>query len=156
MADTEAGGNRRRGDRGQSLVEFALVLPVLLIIVFGIIDFAMGMRSYVALANATREGARFAAVGAVFGTQADCGVTSATVVGRVCAAAEGLAKSRITVDTNPANVYPNGMAPGNSVVVKATYEYRFITPLGAIVDFFSGGSLGTSITLTSETDMRLE
>ncbi len=156
MADVISCGRRRRGDGGQSLVEFALILPVLLIVVFGIIDFAMGMRSYVALANATREGARFAAIGAVFGTQADCGVTNTTVVGRVCAAAEGLAKSRIAVETNPATVYPNGMAPGNSVVVKATYEYRFITPLGAIVDFFSGGSLGTSITLRSETDMRLE
>ncbi|HXF50071.1 MAG TPA: TadE family protein [Dehalococcoidia bacterium] len=150
--------DRERPSRegGQSLVEFALVLPVLLIVVFGIIDFAMGMRSYVALANATREGARYAAIGAVFGTQADCGVTDTTVVGRVCKTAEGLNKTRLTVVTDPTKVYPNGMAPGNSVVVKATYEYRFITPLGAIVDFFSAGSVGTSITLTSETDMRLE
>lgn len=147
---------RREREGGQSLVEFAAVLPLLLIVVFGIIDFAMGMRSYVALANATREGARYAAIGAVFGTQADCGVTDATVVGRVCKTAEGLNKARLSVETNPAAVYPAGMAPGNSVVVKATYEYRFITPLGVIVDFFSAGSIGNGVTLTSETDMRLE
>lgn len=156
MAEVVSRGRRRPREGGQSLVEFALVLPLLLIVVFGIIDFAMGMRSYVVLANATREGARYAAIGAVVGTQADCGVTDTTVVGRVCKAAEGLDKTRIVVEDNPAVVYPDGMAPGKSVVVKASYQYRFITPLGAIVDFFSGGSLGSSVTLRSQTDMRLE
>ena len=54
---------QRRSQRGQSLVEFALVLPILLILVLGIVDFGMGLRAYVTLTNATREGARFAAVG---------------------------------------------------------------------------------------------
>ena len=45
--------------RAQSLVEFAFMLPLFLILVFGIIDFGMGLRAYISVAQATREGARF-------------------------------------------------------------------------------------------------
>ena len=144
-----------RGGRGQSLVEFALVLPVLLIMIFGIIDFGMGLRSYISLTNATREGARFAAVGNPAGSYpADCdGVSSDDVVGRVCVAMEGLQLA----DLNSVSVtYPNGTSPGNSVVVAADYTYNYITPLGDIVDFFSGGSFPDTLTLSTSADMRLE
>ncbi len=50
------------GDRGQSLVEFALVLPVFLLMVFGIIDLGRVIWAYDNLANAAREGARYASV----------------------------------------------------------------------------------------------
>ena len=45
-------------DRGQSLVEFALVLMPLFIILLGIIQFGFVFNSYVTITNATREGAR--------------------------------------------------------------------------------------------------
>src|SRR3990172_5805826 len=105
-----------RGRRGQSLVEFSLVLPVLLIMVFGIIDFGLGLRSYISLTNATREGARFAAVGnpaGSFPSQCD-GTTTPTVIGRTCVAVEGLNRSNITSVTV---TYPDGQGPGNSVIV---------------------------------------
>ena len=67
-------------DRGQSLMEISLLLPVLLIIVFGIIDFGLGMRSYISLSNGVREGARFAAIGNPAGEPSDCdGTTTPTV-----------------------------------------------------------------------------
>lgn len=144
-----------RGGRGQSLVEFALVLPILLIMIFGIIDFGMGLRSYISLTNATREGARFAAVGNPAGTYpADCdGVSSDDVIGRVCVAIEGL---KLT-DLNSVSVtYPNGTGPGNSVIVAADYTYEYITPLGDMINFFSGGSFPDSLSLVTSTDMRLE
>jgi Flp pilus assembly protein TadG len=47
---------RRR--EGQSLIEFALVLPLLLILVFGIIDFSIGLYDKAVITNASREGAR--------------------------------------------------------------------------------------------------
>ncbi len=47
--------------RGQSLVEFALTLPLLLLILVGVLDLAQAYRGYVALTNAAREAARFAA-----------------------------------------------------------------------------------------------
>ena len=51
-----------RSERGQSLVEFALVLPIFLVLVLGIIDFGLGLKSWITITNAAREGARYAAV----------------------------------------------------------------------------------------------
>lgn len=53
-----------RNEKGQSLVEFALILPILLIIVFGIIDFGWLFYNQSSLNNCAREGARFAVVNA--------------------------------------------------------------------------------------------
>ena len=144
-----------KASKGQSLVEFAMVLPLLVILIFGIIDFGMGLRSYISLTNATREGARFAAVGNLAGAYpADCdGATNTTVIGRVCVAIEGLDLSAL----NDVSVtYPDGQAPGNSIVVSAQYTYTFITPLGDIVSFISGGSFDDTLTLNTSTDMRQE
>lgn len=46
--------------RGQSLVEFALVLPILLLIVVGILEFGLAFRTYQVVTNSAREGARTA------------------------------------------------------------------------------------------------
>jgi Flp pilus assembly protein TadG len=52
-----------RGERrGQSMVEFALVLPVFILILVGIFDFGRAIFAYHTLANASREGARQAVV----------------------------------------------------------------------------------------------
>ena len=48
--------------RGQSLVEFALILPIFLLIIFGIIDLGRGVFAYNAIQNAAREGVRVAIV----------------------------------------------------------------------------------------------
>jgi Flp pilus assembly protein TadG len=56
---------RRRRDRGQALVEFALVLPVITLIVFGFIDVGRFVFSYTTLTNAARQAARVAAVNQV-------------------------------------------------------------------------------------------
>lgn len=49
--------------RGATIVEFALLLPVLLAILLGIMEFGWLVKNHLTLANATREGARAAAVG---------------------------------------------------------------------------------------------
>ncbi len=142
-----------RTSRGQSLVELSMTLPILLILVFGIIDFGLGMRSYISLANSVREGARFAAVGNPAGEPSDCdGVTNNTVYGRVCITTGGLDLDLL----EPSVTYPEGIAPGNSVVVSADYDYNFVTPLGDFLDFFSGGTFPTTISLSSSSDMRPE
>ena len=54
-------GRRDLKKRGQSLVEMALVLPILLLLVAAIADFGRAFNSYIVITNAAREGARFAA-----------------------------------------------------------------------------------------------
>ncbi len=144
-----------RRDRGQSLVEFSLLLPVLLILVLGVIDFGMGLRSYISLTNATREGARFGAVGNEAGAYpGDCtSPDGTTVIGRVCTTIEGLDIAEVQTVTVS---YPDGQNPGNSIIVSANYHYDYITPIDNVVSFFSGGSFPDYINLSTSTDMRLE
>ena len=52
----------RRNRRGSAAVEFALVLPVLMLLLFGIIDFGRMMNARITLSEAAHEGARAAAV----------------------------------------------------------------------------------------------
>ena len=50
----------RTAVRGQTLIEFALILPVLLLVIFSAIDFGRAVATYNALANATRQSAHYA------------------------------------------------------------------------------------------------
>jgi Flp pilus assembly protein TadG len=57
-----AGSDRPRRGQGQSLVEFALVLPILMIVLLFAVDFGRAFYSWVILQNAARIGANFAAL----------------------------------------------------------------------------------------------
>lgn len=136
-----------------------MILPALLILVFGIIDFGMGLRAYITVAQATREGARYAAVGNPAGTYSsggsgDCnGSTTTNTVGRVCSTLNGLNLANL----NSVSVtYPQGKEPGKPVRVEVEYEYRYITPLRAVVNVLSAGALDDTIMISAATDMRLE
>ncbi len=48
-----------RSEKGQGMVELALMLPVMLLLILGVIDLGMGFRTYIGLNNAAREGARW-------------------------------------------------------------------------------------------------
>lgn len=109
-------------ERAQTLVEFALVLPVLVLLMVGIVDFGRGFQNYVALGNAVREAAREATLhgsGAPvpWGPAAnDTNVTSA-VRGR----AVGLVSESIAVTSS----WPSGSnAQGSEVVIGASYTFR--------------------------------
>jgi len=147
-------------ERSQSLVEFSLVLPILLLLTLGIVDFAMGFKSYVELTNATREGARYAVVGHEEGAwPTDCtGSDGDNVVSRVCLAASGMDLTAQCKTTPCVRVsYSDAQhTSGSSVVVTAEYRYRLITPLSSVVKLVSGGSFPGYFDLSSSSDMRLE
>ena len=136
----KTGKNRRDGEKGQNLVEFAMVVPIFLILVFSIVDFGMGFHAWITVTNAAREGARIGAVGA----------DSATIEARVIDTTSSLAAEDIEVTV----VNAQG-APGEAVSVDVQYEYELITPLSNLLGFFGGG-LGSPITFHSESEMRIE
>lgn len=128
--------NHRRiqDEKGQTMVEFALVLPVLVVIIFGIIQFGTAFNNYVALTDAVRAGARTAAVSRFASNPV--GDTVARVKGAV-------------TDINPAQVnvtVTSTWQHGDDVTVQATYPYS-INLLGVVV---------ASGQLTSTTTERVE
>jgi len=123
----------RSGDRGAAAVEFALLLPLLLLLVFGIIDFGRALNAQITLTQAAREGARLAALGQ----------PSATVAARTQAAATGLNPVTVTATVCQANA--GATANGT---VQAGFTYSFLTPISSIARLF-GSSFGTTIRLTA-------
>jgi Flp pilus assembly protein TadG len=133
---------RTARDRGAAAVEFALVLPVLLLILFGIIDFGRALNAQIELTGAAREGARLAALG----------YPNAAVQARVVAAAPSL--SGVTVAVVAA--CPAGAGPAADAQVNVSYRFSFITPIGAIVSLVGGGHFGAPIVLTAQGVMPCE
>jgi Flp pilus assembly protein TadG len=129
-------------DRGAAAVEFALLLPVLLLIVFGIIDFGRALNAQITLTQAAREGARLAAEGQPWAT---------VVVPRTQAAATTL--SGVTVTGNTCSV---GAGPGTNGVVHASYQFTFITPIGAVAGLVGGQGLGQPLSLSAQGEMPCE
>jgi Flp pilus assembly protein TadG len=117
-------GNRDN-ESGQALVEFALVAPVLFLILFAIIQFGVAFMHSVALTDAVRAGARKAAVSR---TAAD---PSAAATGAVLGAASDLDSSTLQqgVSVSPG---ASGWVAGGSVTVSAQYPYQ-INILGIVV-----------------------
>ena len=125
-----------RSSRGQTMVEFALVVPILCLVLFGVIQFGVLYKDYVTLTDATRAGARKAAVSR---HEADpVGVTKAKV--QISASGLDPAKLNITVSAAPAWEH------GADVTVEAKYPYD-IKLLGFVV---------TSGNLASKTTERVE
>ena len=116
------------------MVEFALVLPVLLMILFGIIQFGMAFNNYLALTDAVRAGARTAAVSR-FSTDPVADTTN-----RVKTASGDLNAANVNVTVTSTWTH------GGDVVVRATYPYS-INLLGVVV---------ASGQLTSATTERVE
>ncbi len=133
----------RRTDRkeiGQAMVEFALLLPIFLIVLFLIIDFGVGISRWVIVTNSTREGARIGAVGA----------STPDIADRVALTSNGLLDAA-DVTIRYVGDGDGAAERGESVVVESDYEYGLITPLGNFLSL-----AWDSITFHSCTDMRLE
>ena len=71
------GGGAWHESRGQTVVEFALVLPVLLLVVFGIIDFGLTFNNVIGMRQGVSASGREAAVGQ-FGSNTGCTLTGAS------------------------------------------------------------------------------
>ncbi|WP_439663377.1 TadE/TadG family type IV pilus assembly protein [Lentzea sp. HUAS TT2] len=119
-------------DRGATAVEVALLMPIVLVLVMGIVDFGWAVRAQITLTQAAREGVRVAALG------------QPNPAARATLAANGLSVG-VTVDACPA-----GEAPGkSSAEVVVTHTYDFITPVGGLAGLFGGGGFGSPIPLSA-------
>ena len=117
-------------ESGQTMTEFAIILPVLVVLLFGIIQFGILFNNYVTLTDAVRAGAREGAV-----SRNDADPTGATATA-VRASASDLNQSNLAVTVN------SPWQAGTDVTVTATYPWS-ISLLGWVV---SGGTLQSKTT----------
>lgn len=120
---------KRRSEKGQNLVELALIFPILILILTGTLDLGRGMQAYIGISQAAREGARY---GSVNGWDAS-GMTS-VALSELQRAGLNPADATVTVVTATA---------GNPVRVTVSYRFQLL------LAFWRSGS----ITLTSSAEM---
>jgi Flp pilus assembly protein TadG len=135
----------RPRSRGQALVEFALILPVFLLLALAAIDLGRIFYSEITVTNAARAGAVEASYNPTsFAAGSACSATNRVM----CAATKESSGSFVTVGTGDISVAcspscATGATPANEVTVSVIGHFTLVTPLLA---FFTGG---TNITLHS-------
>lgn len=135
-----------RNTRGQAVVELALVLPFLLLLVVGMMEFGLALHDYITVAEASRAGARAAAVGK----------DNETIISTVKAAAPTLDPEKIKVTIEPSAKAIRTV--GSSA--KVTVVYPVAIPVPYIINPFSDGGvfdiLPASLDVTGKAVMRVE
>jgi Flp pilus assembly protein TadG len=127
-------GKTDRREKGQALVELALLLPVLLLLLGGIVEFGRIFHAYLVITSASREGARSAVVGEPY----------AEVREKIFASAATLDENRLAFSLDPEDY-----VQGDMLTVTVTYNVELIFP------FFSA-VVPDPFPLRAATTMRVE
>ena len=139
------------GERGAELIEFALVLPLLLLLVLGIVDFGFLFQRLEVVTNAAREGARIAILK---GSGYDTAEVQARVNEYLQAGGVPTSPGNPTVDVTFPTLTTTPGGPtidSGQVVVRYTHNYLFLSGLANLF----GGSF-SSVPLTGVSTMRVE
>jgi Flp pilus assembly protein TadG len=148
---TAAPGRRGRlaGQRGAQLVEFALVLPVLLLVLAGILDMGFMFKDFQVVTNAAREGARMAALPGWSTSLVTARVNSYLAAGGL----QGSATTTIANVTLVTDVVSGRTINGIRVTVEFPHNYLILGPISQLV---SGAAMANSVTLRAVATMRTE
>jgi Flp pilus assembly protein TadG len=141
---------RLQDKNGASAVEFAMVLPLLVMLVFGIIEFSLALYDKAVITNASREGARAAIV---FRhptlTAAELTDLVKTTVNNYCGnylISPGDANKAVTIDPIPDNC----SVPGTPITVNVRYQYKSLVLPNLITDFIGTINLVGTTVMNSE------
>jgi hypothetical protein len=138
---------KRNSDRGAAAVEFALVVPVLLIVVFGIIDFGRMLNAQLQVSEAAREGARAASV-----ITGDSDARADAAGARIQDFSSNTVGG-VEFDRADSSFCSSNPADGDANSVIAQYDFHFITPVGDIGALLGGGRWGDAFTIQSTSVM---
>lgn len=121
---------------GQAIVEFALVLPLFILLMVGILDFGLFFNSYINVAFSSKEGARMASL--------DTSLSNLAIEASVKATMPSA--SNVTVTVSP----PAPRITGSLVAVTVSAQHTFFTPV------ISSLLPSNPYTISSATSMRSE
>jgi len=122
-------GTKVKSERGQTMTEFTMVLPILVVLLLGIVQFGIIFNHYVTLTDAVRAGARKAVVSRLSADPVGACVT------QVRNASPNLKQADLAVSCT------SSWQPGQDVTVTATYPYQ-VSLLGWVV---ASGSLSSTM-----------
>lgn len=106
--------DRKQGGKGQSLVEFALCLSLLIIILLGVFDLGRAFHAYIVITNAAREGAYY---GAMHPTDNN------GIVARVLSEAQG---SGVALSAANVSISSTGVS-GTPICVTVSYDFTLLS-----------------------------
>ena len=140
---------RWRSEDGAQLVEFALVLPMLLLVVLGIAEFGFIFQRYEVLTNAAREGARIASLPGYSTADVQARVAAYVTAGRVPTTGTN---PTVAVTDVPIPTAPGGpVMTGKRVTVTYQHTYMFLRGIGS---WF--GATYATVPLRAVSEMRSE
>ena len=122
---------------GQSTLEFAIVLPILLLIVCGIIEFGLFLNMHLNISNCTREGVRYAAI------HSDQTDIEAQIKNR-------LKEFSLSDDSQVTVVYSKTARRTGDVTVTVSTKYNSITPLGKLLLWGDADTVSSTLTMKVE------
>src|SRR5262245_34328126 len=131
--------NTGRSESGASAVEFALLLPLLMMVLFGVIEFGLALHQQSILTNASREGARLGIVQSI----------PAITNGQINAAIDTYLTGSGISPGNVTRSIVAGGATGTPVQVTLTLPYTYAVLPGFV-------SIAPTLNLTAQTVMRHE
>ena len=135
-----------RDERGAVVIEFAFVLPMLVLLLVGMIDFGFLFVRYETLTNAAREGARIASM-----TNYNTAQVQARVASYLASAGMTATPATTVAPVSIATSAGGPVAPGVQVTVSYPHNYLFFSPIAGLF-----GNNMTSTTLTASTTMRTQ
>ena len=143
--------SRLRSERGQSLLETAIILPIVLLISVSIFEFGRMYQHIQILTNAAREGARLSVLPATSTNDVKTRVKEYMQDG----ALGNYAAATVNVDQNVSITVGGGTATGSLVTVNYPFSFMVLNPVAKLVA--TGSDLGKGvITLTAHAEMRNE
>ena len=148
--------HRTRGERGAALIETAFVLPIMLLVCVGILEFGRAYQTWQVVTNAAREGARVAILPEYVDASVVSRVKTYLKNGGLPAAVVDSANTQvlITETTIPISVGGATTATAARIVVEYPFQFMVLQPVAQLV--VNGSLAGQPFTMRMTTIMRNE
>ncbi|MGH7500909.1 MAG: TadE family protein [Longimicrobiales bacterium] len=131
-----------RGEAGQALVEFAIIMPILLILVLGLVEFSRAWFNYQVMVDAAREGAR---TGAVYNPPTTIGTIQNKINTQLAAAGMDTLNATITITG-----FQGGTAQPLTVAIAYPFALRWIGSFLGWTGAQTSFTLNTSVVFRNE------